>query len=77
MMSACDSCGQDEEEAVGGASSAAAGGGKEEKEEAVLGTKSKGFDTTNEVMHFQTNCPHCNSPCETNMKLVSILWDLL
>ena len=39
-----------------------------------MGTKSKDFDSTKEVMHFQTNCPHCNAPCETNMKLVCILW---
>lgn len=25
-----------------------------------------------EVMQFQTNCPDCNSPCETNMKLTKI-----
>lgn len=25
-----------------------------------------------EVMQFQTNCPECNSPCETNMKVTSI-----
>lgn len=26
-----------------------------------------------EVLSFPTNCPVCNSPCETNMKLTSIL----
>lgn len=26
-----------------------------------------------EVMTFPTNCPDCNNPCETNMKLTSIL----
>jgi len=26
-----------------------------------------------EVLSFPTNCPDCNSPCETNMKLTSIL----
>nr|CAG4634805.1 EOG090X06TU [Alona affinis] len=25
-----------------------------------------------EVLHFGTNCPSCNSPCETNMKVTSI-----
>lgn len=38
----------------------------------TVGTKDKNFDTTQEVMHFHTNCPHCNTPCETNMKLVDI-----
>lgn len=38
----------------------------------VLGTKDKDFNTQNEVLHFGTNCPHCNAPCETNMKLVNI-----
>ncbi|KAL8586080.1 hypothetical protein ACOMHN_065424 [Nucella lapillus] len=37
-----------------------------------VGTKDQEFDTTNEVMHFPTNCPNCNAPCETNMKLVNI-----
>ncbi|KAJ6653190.1 hypothetical protein lerEdw1_010063 [Lerista edwardsae] len=27
----------------------------------------------NEVLHFSTNCPECNSPADTNMKLVRIL----
>lgn len=26
-----------------------------------------------EVLMFPTNCPECNSPCETNMKMTSIL----
>lgn len=26
-----------------------------------------------EVLSFPTNCPECNNPCETNMKLTSIL----
>ncbi|XP_066495589.1 zinc finger protein ZPR1 [Tiliqua scincoides] len=26
----------------------------------------------NEVLHFSTNCPECNSPADTNMKLVQI-----
>lgn len=26
-----------------------------------------------EVLTFPTNCPECNSPCETNMKVTSIL----
>lgn len=27
---------------------------------------------TDEVLTFPTNCPSCNSPCETNMKLIDI-----
>lgn len=27
-----------------------------------------------EVLSFRTNCPECNSPCETNMKMTSILF---
>lgn len=30
-----------------------------------------------EVLSFRTNCPECNCPCETNMKLTSILFMLL
>lgn len=30
-----------------------------------------------EVLSFRTNCPECNCPCETNMKLTSILFVLL
>ena len=30
-----------------------------------------------EVLSFRTNCPECNCPCETNMKLTSILSMLL
>lgn len=26
-----------------------------------------------EVLQFSTNCPECNAPCETNMKMTSIL----
>nr|CAG4640886.1 EOG090X06TU [Eulimnadia texana] len=26
----------------------------------------------NEVLHFGTNCPSCNAPCETNMKVTNI-----
>ena len=26
-----------------------------------------------EVLHFGTNCPSCNAPCETNMKVTSTL----
>ena len=26
-----------------------------------------------ELMQFATNCPDCKSPCETNMKMTSIL----
>lgn len=44
----------------------------EREEEEVLGTKDKDFNTQNEVLTFRINCPSCNSPCETNMKLVNI-----
>lgn len=27
-----------------------------------------------EILSFPTNCPECNSPCETNMKVTSILY---
>lgn len=27
-----------------------------------------------EVLTFPTNCPNCNSPCDTNMKMTSILF---
>lgn len=30
-----------------------------------------------EVLSFPTNCPECNSPCSTNMKMTSILYQLL
>lgn len=29
-------------------------------------------DLQGEVMQFPTNCPHCNCPCDTNMKVVNI-----
>jgi len=32
----------------------------------------EGLNTQNEVMSFRTNCPDCQAPCETNMKLVNI-----
>ncbi|KAK7495203.1 hypothetical protein BaRGS_00013613 [Batillaria attramentaria] len=47
------------------------GDGKTEEAE-VLGTKDGDFNTQNEVLHFNTNCPGCNAPCQTNMKLVNI-----
>lgn len=28
-----------------------------------------------EVLTFPTNCPECNNPCETNMKVTSILFN--
>lgn len=28
-----------------------------------------------EVLTFPTNCPECNNPCETNMKMTSILFE--
>lgn len=30
-----------------------------------------------EVLSFPTNCPGCNSPCQTNMKMTSILFKRL
>lgn len=30
-------------------------------------------DLEGEVMTFPTNCPECNNPCETNMKMTSII----
>ncbi|KAK7105668.1 hypothetical protein V1264_017017 [Littorina saxatilis] len=50
----------------------AEGAEEEAAEEEVLGVKSKDFDSTQEVMHFPANCPRCNVPCETNMKVVNI-----
>nr|CAG4641721.1 EOG090X06TU [Eurycercus lamellatus] len=41
----------------------------EEDEEADSLTAEKLED---EVLHFGTNCPSCNTPCETNMKITSI-----
>ncbi|CAG5118612.1 unnamed protein product [Candidula unifasciata] len=32
----------------------------------------EGFNTQNEVLSFQTNCPRCASACDTHMKLVNI-----
>lgn len=29
-------------------------------------------DIEGEVLHFPTNCPNCNSPCQTNMKVTNI-----
>lgn len=42
----------------------------EEKEEEIEEEKESNFQ--NEVLGFQTNCPSCNSPCETNMKIQDI-----
>jgi zinc finger protein len=28
-----------------------------------------GEELRNEVLQFPTNCPECNAPCETNMKV--------
>ena len=30
-----------------------------------------------EVLTFPTNCPECNQPCETNMKMTSILLKII
>lgn len=40
-------------------------GNKEKKKEEF-------FDGKSEVATFRTNCPNCNVPCDTNMKLVDI-----
>ncbi|PVD27486.1 hypothetical protein C0Q70_12647 [Pomacea canaliculata] len=42
------------------------------KEDEVIGVKDGDFNTQNEVLHFNVNCPSCNAPCPTNMKLVNI-----
>lgn len=34
-------------------------------------------DLEGEVLQFPTNCPGCGSPCETNMKMTSILYLLI
>lgn len=48
-----------------------------ENEDALLKPIQEGeypFEVINgEVLTFPTNCPDCNKPCETNMKLTSIL----
>nr|SVE74204.1 EOG090X06TU [Daphnia barbata] len=48
---------------------------EEEEEEitnAVTGDNVTSESLADEVLHFGTNCPSCNAPCETNMKLTSI-----
>nr|SVE75146.1 EOG090X06TU [Daphnia dolichocephala] len=49
---------------------------KEEEEEesthAVTGDNETPESLADEVLRFGTNCPSCNAPCETNMKLTSI-----
>ncbi|XP_039620045.1 zinc finger protein ZPR1 [Polypterus senegalus] len=42
----------------------------EEVEQEQLGNKIE--DMRNEVLQFNTNCPECNAPASTNMKLVQI-----
>jgi zinc finger protein len=39
-------------------------------DEPVVDTKST--DLKDEVLTFATNCPSCNAPCQTNMKLIDI-----
>ncbi|KAH9500370.1 nucleolar zinc-finger protein [Bulinus truncatus] len=46
---------------------------QESDSNAVVGQDDgEGFNTQNEVLNFQTNCPRCGSPCDTHMKLVNI-----
>lgn len=47
---------------------------KTEEEEDDEEKPSNDLDTMrNEVLVFNTNCPECNAPANTNMKLVRIL----
>lgn len=43
-----------------------------EKKEVKEKKKEEFFDGKTEVATFKTNCPNCNVPCDTNMKLVDI-----
>nr|SVE73578.1 EOG090X06TU [Daphnia atkinsoni] len=45
---------------------------EEEENNAVTGDNATPETLADEVLHFGTNCPSCNAPCETNMKLTSI-----
>lgn len=49
----------------------------EKEENAILHPIQEGQftleDLEGEVLQFPTNCPGCGSPCETNMKMTSIL----
>nr|SVE85516.1 EOG090X06TU [Daphnia pulicaria] len=46
---------------------------EEEEQEETQAENDESHDTlADEVLHFGTNCPSCNAPCETNMKLTSI-----
>nr|SVE80747.1 EOG090X06TU [Daphnia magna] len=45
---------------------------EEEETDAVTGDDVTSDTLADEVLHFGTNCPSCNAPCETNMKLTSI-----
>jgi len=33
-------------------------------------------DLRGEVLQFTTQCPHCGTECQTNMKVTSILYDM-
>nr|CAG4646285.1 EOG090X06TU [Macrothrix elegans] len=46
---------------------------EEEEEEKVATTENKTEESLqDEVLQFGTNCPSCDSPCETNMKMTQI-----
>nr|SVE76406.1 EOG090X06TU [Daphnia longispina] len=45
---------------------------KEEEETEADDNDASPDTLADEVLHFGTNCPSCNAPCETNMKLTSI-----
>nr|CAG4637037.1 EOG090X06TU [Ceriodaphnia reticulata]SVE72958.1 EOG090X06TU [Ceriodaphnia reticulata] len=45
---------------------------KEIKEEDEGEEDDKNIALADEVLHFGTNCPSCNAPCETNMKVTNI-----
>lgn len=58
----------EQEDAQQGAEKEAVMEKKEDKEK----KKEEFFDGKTEVATFKTNCPNCNVPCDTNMKLVDI-----
>nr|CAG4649358.1 EOG090X06TU [Scapholeberis mucronata]SVE93639.1 EOG090X06TU [Scapholeberis mucronata] len=45
---------------------------EEEEEEEKETNEETDVAFQDEVLHFGTNCPSCNAPCETNMKITSI-----
>jgi len=45
---------------------------KERASQLVSGEKPSDLDVESEVLVFHTNCPECNAPCKTNMKVTQI-----